>query len=165
MEYMGNNPADVGKKNVWGIANPHLVDFFNPNFDIEGGMTDMGGGSGGSRGFTSQGVSRGEYEAAMANRYANTVINAAGDKGYTGQGNAGARAGINAITNNQFGVPNATPTLNPYVNGSRVNGPLAGVGSSNPRKNYGVTGIYQNVGGPRGGYIRQTSNRRVTGGR
>jgi hypothetical protein len=47
MQYMGNNPADVGKRNVWGIANPHLVDFFNPNFNIEGGNPSMGGGGGG----------------------------------------------------------------------------------------------------------------------
>jgi len=47
MEYMGNNPADTGQRNVWGIANPNMVDFFNPNFDIEGGNPFMGGGGGG----------------------------------------------------------------------------------------------------------------------
>jgi hypothetical protein len=36
-------------------------------------------------------VSQADYEKAMADRYANTVINAEGDKGYTGQGAAGGR--------------------------------------------------------------------------
>ena len=40
-------------------------------------------------------VSQADYEKAMADRYANTVINAAGDKGYTGTGTQ-SRAGIRA---------------------------------------------------------------------
>ena len=48
---MGNNPADTGQMNVWGIANPHMIDMFNPNFDIEGGNPFMKGGGGSGMNF------------------------------------------------------------------------------------------------------------------
>jgi len=47
-------------------------------------------------------VSQADYEKAMTERYANTVINAAGDKGYTGTGTQ-SRAGINAPQPNTGG--------------------------------------------------------------
>jgi hypothetical protein len=105
-----------------------------------------GGGRGGSFGFQLGGPQRytqAQYEAAMAETYANVRVgtDANGNPiyGYTGQderltgGVNMSRAGTRADTN-------------PYVYGSRVNGPLGGVGSSNPRKNY-------------------FNGRRVTGGR
>jgi len=49
MEYsgQGNKP----QKNAWGIASPNAIDFFDPNFDIEGGNPMMGGGGGGGLSF------------------------------------------------------------------------------------------------------------------
>ena len=47
-------------------------------------------------------VPQAAYEKAMTDRYANTVINAAGDKGYTGTGTQ-SRAGINAPQPNTGG--------------------------------------------------------------
>ena len=75
-------------------------------------------------------------EQKMADVYANVVIDDKGNKGYTGQGNQ-SRAGINA-------TPSPAVTRAKYGSGNK---PKGGVGSVNPRKNYGVTG------------------RRVTGGR
>ena len=90
---------------------------------LESGLDPMGGGFGLS--WESSGISQSEYEAAMAERYANTRIGTGpNDYGYTGQG-VTSRAGIRAASN-------------PYVHGSKINGPLGS--SSNPRRNYGVTG-------------------------
>jgi len=47
----GNKP----QKNAWGIASPKAIDFYDPNFDIEGGNPMMGGGgSGGGMSFRAQ---------------------------------------------------------------------------------------------------------------
>ena len=97
--------------------------------NLEGEEAYSGLGSGGGGGFglswESSGISQSEYEAAMAERYANTRIGTGpNDYGYTGQG-VTSRAGIRAASN-------------PYVHGSKINGPLGS--SSNPRRNYGVTG-------------------------
>ena len=162
MNYMGNNPADAAPVSVWGIANPHLVDMFNPNFDIEGGNPFMkGGSSGGFRmSMMPQGNNRSAYEAAMADTYANvrvgTDANGNAIYGYTGQDER-PTGGVNMSR-----AGTLADKVNPYY-GTRPNAPLGD--PSNPRKNYGVSGIYQNVGGPAGGYIVKTNNTRVTGGR
>jgi hypothetical protein len=135
---------------------------FNPNFDIEGGNPFMskGGGMRFGIGAMPQGVDRGVYEAAMADRYANTRVgtDALGNAiyGYTGQDERPS-GGVNMSR-----AGTLADKVNPYY-GTRPNAPLGD--PSNPRKNYGVSGIYQNVGGPAGGYIVKTNNTRVTGGR
>jgi len=68
-------------------------------------------------------------EQKMADVYANVVIDDKGNKGYTGQGNQ-SRAGIKA-------TPSPAVTRATYGSGNK---PKGGVGSVNPRKNYGVTG-------------------------
>jgi len=90
------------------------------------------------------------YVAAMDKRYADTVVDAAGNKGYTGQGNQ-SRAGIRATTP----VPKATAT--PIITGRPGSGggqrisfaPVrqTGAAAGGTAKNYG------------------TSGRRITGGR
>ena len=117
---------------------------------LEGPQTPFeqatGGGRGGSFGFSlggPQGYTQAQYEAAMADRYANTRVgtDANGNPiyGYTGQderptgGVNMSRAGTRADTN-------------PYVHGSNnARGPLTYGGhntrnqfGSNPSKNYGV---------------------------
>lgn len=126
-----------GPLGAYGIAHSQLERIgYNP-LQAQGGPLEQAlGGGGGGFGFSlaqPQGYTRDQYEAAMADRYANTRIGTGpNDYGYTGQG-VTARAGTMAASN-------------PYVYGSRVNAPLGGVGSSNPRKNY-------------------FNGRRVTGGR
>ncbi len=89
------------------------------------------------------GADRPAYEAAMKERYANTVIDSAGNTGYTGQGAQSRRPKIAAppllqatatptITN-----ISTTPDVNNRITFDRVNPATGGGGTS---KNYGVTG-------------------------
>jgi len=100
--YMGDKGI-----NIWGMPTRTAPEFYQLP-EAEPSLFDqMGGGGGGGMSFRmdgggggpywneTMGVPQAVYEAAMTDRYANTVINAAGDRGYTGQGPM-SRAGINA---------------------------------------------------------------------
>ena len=84
-----NNPLLTTTTSDVSAANS----IFNPNSGLEGLNTYVP---------TNQIYSQAEKEAMMADRYANTVINAEGDKGYTGTGTQ-SRAGINAPDNSDSG--------------------------------------------------------------
>ena len=68
---------------------------------------------------TNQIYSQAEKEAIMADRYANTVINAEGGKGYTGQGAAGGR---NPITPSSYTSTTPTPNTGGGSGGRTVAG-------------------------------------------
>ena len=133
---------------------PGAVAQYNALFGNQVPAINWGGGGGGSRfrGSASpsspptrfdpynetMGVQQSVYEKAMDKRYADTVIDAAGNKGYTGQGNQ-SRAGINAPGN----------TTIPWVSGTgRIDNRGALVPSptkmaqklGGTSRNYGITG-------------------------
>jgi len=96
------------------------------------------------------GADRPAYEAAMKERYANTVIDSAGNKGYTGQNNQ-SRAGIRATT--PVLKATATPTITNV--------------STTPDRNNRITFKPVNPGSKPGGTSKNygVTGRRVTGGR
>jgi hypothetical protein len=132
-------PFAVAKSNVQRIG-------YNPLKAQGGPLEQAVKGGGGGFGFSltqPQGYTRGQYESTMADIYANTRVgtDAFGNAiyGYTGQDDR-STGSVN------MSMAGTRIDTNPYVYGSRINAPLGGVGSSNPRKNY-------------------FNGRRVTGGR
>ena len=124
---------------------PGAVAQYNALFGNTVPAINWGGGGGGSRfrgdagGNPPSGLTEQQkYEAKMDDVYANVVVDAAGNRGYTGQGNQ-SRAGINAPGNTT--IPWVSGTGRIDNRGALVPSPtLMAKKLGGTSKNYGITG-------------------------